>query len=82
MRGVRRRHGIPSFLIDRRIAIPYVAFEVQAAIDLRARAGRMIKKFNEFENNKIQGKQIDFSAKGRTRQLRKIVDSLARRVSV
>jgi hypothetical protein len=35
-----------------RIAIPYVAFEVQAAIDLRARAGRMTKKFNEFENNR------------------------------
>jgi hypothetical protein len=53
-----------------------VAFAAQAAIDLRASTGRMTKKFNEFENNKIQGKQIDFPAKGRTKQLRKIVDRI------
>ena len=45
-------------------------------MDLGASAGRMTKKFNEFENNKIQGKQIDFPAKGRTKQLRKIVDRI------
>ena len=42
----------------------------------------MTKKSNEFENNKIQDKQIVFPAKGRTKQFGKIVDSLARRVSV
>ena len=46
-----------------RMAILYLAFAAQAAIDLRASAGRMTKKFNEFENNKIRGKQIDFPAR-------------------
>jgi hypothetical protein len=64
-----------------RMAILYLAFAAQAAIDLRASAGRMTKKFNEFENNKIRGKQIDFPARSNqaTQENR---DSLARRVSV
>ena len=57
-----------------RIAILYVAFAAQSAIELRASAGRMTKKFNEFENNRIQGKQIGFPAQGRTKQLRRILD--------
>jgi hypothetical protein len=59
-----------------RIAIVYIAFAAQAVIDLRSSAGWMTRKFNEFGKSQAPPKQIGFPPKGRTKQLKKIVERL------
>jgi hypothetical protein len=55
-----------------RIAIVYLSFAAEAAIDLRASAGRMTRQFNAFASGKSPARQLPLLSKGGKKRLAEI----------